>query len=486
MIKKLTAVLLSAVTVLSLSSCRQSTAETTRSADFRLPYSSSDTFNPFESKTDANHALDTLIFESLFTINQSCAAKCSVAKNYVREDLSITVNLRALKFSDRSELTSADVVYSFNRAKNSERYADSLKNFSRAERKGSSVVRFTLDSPDIYAVNLLTFPIVSSENPSVGSGRYFVSKDAKGTFLEYNKISGSVKPKIEKICLVDCQDYNNAVNMLNNGKIDFVFDPLESGNIRSATGKSIPGMMNHLIFLGINSKKSTLKNADFRKGLAEILDQKSIAEEAFNGYAYATATPFKPNWGSLGSIVANSTQARSREAKDAVLNAGYEYDSMGISLMKGDKQVTLTLIVNSANNMKVQAAEAIKTQLINFGIDVEIKKMPLDEYTVAVENGNFDLYIGEVIINNNFDLDCFFTDNGGATFGINSPTVCASYAAFKQGKATLQSFVTSFSDENPFIPICYKGADVCYSTSLEGNVISDENDIYYNIGDWSY
>ena len=234
--------------------------------------------------------------------------------------------------------------------------------------------------------------------------------------------------------------------------------------------------------MGINSNRPVLKNAHFRRGIAKAINQKKIVSDSFNSYAFETATPFDPDWSDMGSVVATNVLSDAAEAKEAFAYAGLKYDKLGVNLLdKSGKQVTLTLIVNSANNMKIAAAEEIKTQLINCGISIDIKKMPLDEYNIAIENGNFDLYIGEVKIANDFNLGCFF-GSGGADFGINSKKLRLTYKAFVSGECSLQDFVTAFCDENPFVPIAYKGADACANPALEADSTISENDIYNGTG----
>lgn len=473
---------------LSMFSCSrgEESDSSASSGNFKLPYLSSDSTDPYACKSDVNSILNSLIYEGLFKISADRNIKKALAEKYTFQDKVITVNLKSTKFSDGSSLTADDVVHSFNRAKQSQRYKSDLSPISSAQKKGSSVVRFTLEGDDVYALNLLTFPIISQKNNYIGTGRYMIDKSKDTHYLVYNKNFEGAKPNIEKIELCECHDYANAVSLLNSGKIDYLFDTLENGNIRSATGKSQAGKMNNLIFMGLNAKKGVLKNSYFRLGIANAVNQKKIAGDAFKGYAFETSTPFDAQWSDMGSVVATPVLSDSAEAKSAFLKAGLEYDKMGVNLLKDGKQVTLNLIVNSANNMKIEAAEMIKTQLINFGISVEIQKMPLDEYNIAIENGNFDMYIGEVKIPNDFNLECFFTSGGGADFGINSPSLKKIYRSFRAGNSSLQDFVSAFCAQNPFVPLAYKGADVCASASLEGNIKATENNIYGGIEEWSF
>lgn len=484
--KKIISIILCVIMAFSLFSCSKGKekSNTASSSSFKLPYLSSDSLSPYKCKSEVNFKLAGLLYDGLFKMSADRNPQKVLAGQYSFQDKVITVNLKSAKFSDGSTVSSEDVVYSFEKAKASDRFSAALTPIATAQKKGSSVIRFTLGSADVYALNLLTFPIISKSSQT-GTGRYAAERKDDGTTLVYNKYHNGDKPQIEKIELCECADYSGAVNLLNNGKIDYLFDELENGNIRSSTGKSQPAKMNNLIFIGINANRPVLKNTHFRRGIAHAINQKKLASDAFETYAFPTATPFDPDWSDMGSVVATTVLSDTAEAKDAFLDSGLKYDKLGVNLLGDDgKQIKLNLIVNSANNMKIAAAEEIKAQLINCGIIVEIQKMPLDEYNIAIENGNFDLYLGEVKIANDFSLDCFF-GSGGADFGINSKKLRVSYKNFISGECSLQDFVSAFCDENPFVPLAYKAADACANSALEADLQVSENDIYNGVEGWS-
>ena len=455
------------------------------SVELTLPFCSTDSYVPYSAKTETNILLSSLVFDSLFVVNSDRSISGKIAESYVKQDKQITVTLSDVKFSDGSALTSNDVVHSFSLAKQSERFRASLQDFEGAVKKGNKVVRFNLSSKNVYALSLLTFPIVKQSNNHIGSGLYKFSEEDGKTFLEYNRYNALKKPKIERFNLLECKEYSSAVNLFNDGKISFLFDTLSDGNIRSNAINSTKAKLNNLIFLGLNSKKGMLKNSRFRAAVSLALNQTELCEEALGSFAIATSTPFDPEWNEIGAVVSNSVLSKENEAREEFLNSGCEYDKMDVNLLSGGKAVELTLIVNSANNMKIALAEQIKAQLVNYGISIELKKMPLDEYNIAIENENFDMYIGEVKIQNDFNLEAFFTDGGGADFGINTSSIGKTYLLFKSGGASLQDFVSAFSEQNPFIPIGYKCADVCFDSSLKVSGNITENDIYNSIEEWS-
>ena len=186
---KLLSILLILSLLLTLGACSSSKKkETTASpANFLLPFSGEDSTDPYACKSDCNALLSELIYESLFVINEHRDPENLLAQNYIAEDKTITVTLKPTVFSDGSALTSDDVIYSYNRAKQSDRYKAALEIMDNVQAKGSSVVRFTLRSKNVYGVNALTFPIVSQKNNLLGSGYYALTEQDGAHALIYNK-----------------------------------------------------------------------------------------------------------------------------------------------------------------------------------------------------------------------------------------------------------------------------------------------------------
>ena len=324
---------------------------------------------------------------------------------------------------------------------------------------------------------------MNAENENLYSGRYYY--DNASSSLLFNEKFADFKPEIKRINLIECKDYSNAVNFFKSGEIDYMIDYLTSGNIETTASNTAKGITNNFVYIGINSKNKYLKNKTFRQAISLATDQKQIVESAFQGFAYSTTTPFNPNWNELGTIVVSPDTAEIASAKELLSSLEYDFDSMDIKLLDNGEEVTLTLVVNGSNNIKIAAAEAIKNQLINIGITVDIKKMPLDEFLVAIENENFDLYLGEVKLLNNFNISCFFS-GGAVNYGINAPLSEKAYNGYLEDTDDLQNFISVFSEENPIIPVCYKSAYICSSLSLSGTREVNENDFYSGIENWSY
>ncbi|MDE6156242.1 MAG: hypothetical protein K2F67_07380, partial [Eubacterium sp.] len=105
-----------------------STAKETDNSTFKLSYTQSDSLDPFKAETQNNQVLASLVFESLFDLDENYEPVTNIATGYAFTDkttLRVDIN-PTLKFSDGSELNTEDVVYSVNAAKKSPAYGSGL------------------------------------------------------------------------------------------------------------------------------------------------------------------------------------------------------------------------------------------------------------------------------------------------------------------------------------------------------------------------
>lgn len=483
-----------AAIVLSLTSCskKEVTTQPTKAAlspsqVLNLPCDYNDTLSPYSIKSETNFYLVSLVYDSLIKMGEKCKYEPSLAESFNETVSSVTVTLAQKVFSDGSPVTSDDVIYSFESARSSERYSDRLSAFSQAQKKDDKTIIFYTHGSSPNSAALLTFPIVKRENPNIGSGRYYKAESTDSApILLYNQYyDESKKPEIDSIYLVNCSDYSSALAMYNNYSIDFYYDRMDMGSKQNADGQTGSCKLNNLIYLGLNEKNKYLSDKAFRAAISYSIDQTILCKKAYLGLGAATTVPTPADKYDMGSVIVNSPISDPTNAKAAFKKAGYKYNSLGVKLLDGKKQITLNLLVCSDNLLKSALAREIKTQLANLGVEVNIKSVAKEEYISQVKKEDFDMYIGEVKLTDNFSLECFFC-SGDTSYGIKNSPVCPTYTGYLEGTSTLQNFISTFCDENPFIPILYRHSLVYHSNLIKGDFSCYEDDIFLNILDWEY
>lgn len=475
----------------------------------RLPYSKSDTLDPYHAESMINRQLSALIYDSLFTIDDTFDPEPLIAESVTASGLTLTVKLKSgAVFTDLSHVTARDVVYSFDCAKDSPVYASRLSGFKSASENGESAVVFTLESPDPYAASCLTFAVVkdgtadgyeertkdtgyreATENIPTGGGRYIPQvKNGDITLTAFRSRLGGFLPRIVKIALVDCPNSESMPYTLEIGEISFFFNNLSTGSYRriSASIDEIP--MNNLVYLGINSGNSPLASPAVRRTLVKLIDREYIAMDSYAGHATPSAAPFNPKWSKAASLTA-ATGTDSAQAIADLENEGYRSVSdYGVRYSGATgRSLNFDMLVCEGSGFRSKAAEYIKSALAKANITVNISELEYEEYMEAVAGGKFDLYLGEIRLSANMSLSPFFGKDGGASFGINAERELEqSYASFLEGKTTMADFTKVFCAYAPFIPLCWRTGMSCCTREMTSKMNSCDGDVYRDIEHWTF
>lgn len=453
-----------------------------------VPFAPSDSVNPFYVKTLVNASLLSLLYDSLFCLDGGFSPVNLIASEYTLVSDSVRVTIDdSLVFSDSSPVSASDVIYSFNKAKSAPLYEESLKNIESCTLDGTYTVNFTLRSPDINAVNLLTFPIVKNgtaegaDSVPVGSGNYVFRQDELRSYLQYNLRHAGGIPKVGTVRLREVSESATLMHVLNTGGIDCFFTDMSDGVAKRSYSGANEVYLNNLVFLGINFENPRLHNAEFRQALSLAISRTAVVQNAFVSHARAAVYPFNTSWEQISSL-----PAASKVQVDADLNAADALLS-ALDLGANGNATSLKLICDAdAGAFMKSAATLISEELSYVNINVSVSFLDRNEYVSALKNGDFDLYLGEIKLTKNMDLSPFFTSSGSASYGIplSELDIDESYLRYKAGTLDLESFLEEFSKLFPFIPLAFRNGQFCYSRSIRSAVQSTEDRLFYNIADW--
>ena len=449
-------------------------------ATLNIGYSEEDSLNPYFMNTDLNSDIVSLVYEPLFYIDDSFCARNSLASAYTINDLTLTVKLdTSAAFSDGVQFSSADAVYSFNLAKQSENYKNELAFISSANATSSDTVVFNLTAKNNNAVDSLSFPIVKTATANdaaslpLGTGLYKINASAESKSLEYNPYCRKPQPNITTVKLVKIPSASTLIHILELGTIDAFFDDLSSGSYSQAAAQTSKTNLSNLVFLGMNSSSYGLSSTALRQAIYYSINRQSIVRNSFKNYAVASVVPYHPEWHALsesGYELSNLTLNYS-EAQRLMKNAGF------------NETLHYNLIVYSGNNFKIAAAYEIKENLKNIGIDLTIRELTWDDYKLSLINGDYNFYIGEVKLPKNMDMSALF--GSGTIYGKPaSDTTAAAYSEYINGNITLDSFTMSFIQNMPFVPICFRMGTLIYSNKISAIADSDIDNAYKNIYEW--
>lgn len=448
------------------------------SSVFKLPFARSDSLNPFFAETVSNQILSELLYDGLFQLNKEFDAEPMLAESFSIDKNTMIVQLKqGQKFSESSVVTGEDVVYSFKLAKSSPAFGKVLEGISSAKAEGNTVT-FTLAKENIYATQLLTFPILKSGTGNttgdfpVGTGKFVLKIDGVDYFLNpnghYDKTS--ILTRIE---LVNVESQESIENSLRIGNISFIFNDLADGTNSKSNSKSSKVPLNNLVYLGFNPSNGIL-NSTIRKGISYSINREEIAQTSYHGFASAAKSVFNPYWSKTKGAEIAVGGADSTAAKNSIAEANY-------------KNQPISLLVNNDNSFRLAAAEQIVKQLSLQGFNVQLVSLPSDQYFAQLGTGVYDMFLGEVKLTNDMSLDTFFSLGGPCSHSINlnESLSAKTYAEYISGNVEVGNFIIDFKDELPIVPVIYRKGMVSYSNQMKVKPESIYGNLFSNISQWT-
>lgn len=501
MIKKIIACLLVLCISMLLFSCDGSKNEPTDTqtqeyilpteivkADITLPYISTDTFDPYTAKSSINRDLISVIYEGLYTPTQDGKGEPLLAESSQTDGKKITVKILSdVKFSDGTALTGNDVKNSFQKAKNSAYYKSNLSNIASVEITDNTTLVFNLYNVDAMALNVLTFPIVKTGGDAcIGSGKYAVDSLDDIIYLNANTNHRDFSTITNKqIALYDMAGISTPIYPFKSNKISVYKQDLTDGNYINLSSQTVSECMNNLVYIGVNSKwAGSVTSLPWVRQVINIgINRTQITASSYLGQGTATVTPFKNEFYKLDYENLPDVGGETERAVAILERNGYtQVNSDGVRT-GSNGELRLNILVCSENQYKVGVAEAVKKSLEELGFSVTVtEKKTAEEFTKALQDGKFGLYIGEVELTDNCDLSEFFTKKGSLTYGINEEFF-ENFSAYKTGTDSVMTFVESFSTEVPFVPLYYRKAIVSVNPNISG---VGDNKCYSGIYNWKF
>ncbi len=489
----------------------------------QLYFSSSDSLNPYKAQTNGNRRLSTLLFDSLTKLDKDLNPVYSLAKSIYIEGRAVTINLKSARFSDGSYVTAEDVTYSISLAKSSKTagFSDQLDSIYSYSASSSSVVYIVLKKEDPFAAALFDFPIVKKgttnrendegkELPPIGSGRYTYKED-KGIYSLIPNKNFRAKPPKNKIALVhtpdtDALDYNIRV-----GGIDLYYSDMHSDTVPSMNGQLAMVDQTNLVFLGVNQNYNMLKNSAVRSAISFAINRNALVEGPFSTYAKPAVAPFPSSLQRMKKAKNLLYQVDDeKKVIEHLAKVGYNNkNDSGIYCNKYGTPLEVTLLYNRGNVYHATAASAIDKQLELKGIYCTLVAKDFASYQYDVRHGHYQLYLGEVKLNKNFDLYPLYSKQltreyttkkttapksteTESTDSTTIPTTTAkptkppidsgnTYKDYLEGDCDINEFLGDFNKDLPFVPLVYRCGALCYSASIPETALGSVSDVYYNI-----
>ncbi len=352
--------------------------------------------------------------ECLLIVDQDGKLQPGQAESYeVSEDgLTWTFHLReGLKWSDGSDLTANDFVYSWKRV------CDPMVAAPYAE----TVLGMVKGYEDAICVNLDDLAVTSPET-YFSNGPFYMTEWVPGSHITFSKNPyywNADAIKLDRLKFVLMEDSNAAYSAYQTGEVLMIKD-VPTEEIPSLEGNS-DFYVDPIIgtyYVSLNIQRAPFDNADVRKALSLAIDREYVAGTLMQGTYSAASNFMGPGWidtdgtefmananGGNPYIDTTNHEANLEEAKQLLADAGYP---------DGEGFPTITYTTNDAGYHKV-VAEYLQQAWAELGIDLQVNIVEWSSFTPMRRNGEFDAarngWVGDYSDPSNM-IELFYTTNG--------------------------------------------------------------------------
>lgn len=449
---------------------------------FGLAYLPSYGLNPYQCTATVNRALFSLLYESLFVVSNQYRAEPVLCESFKVSDEGKTYTftlVRGVAFSDGTPLTAEDVAASVEAARQSPIYQARLSHISYYTVNDDGTFSVFLDTPYENFALMLDVPIVKadtvdSQTPT-GSGSYCL----RGTKLQKNSYWKQLTAPIltaETISLTACSDTGKLRDSFEFGATDLVYcDP----NSAAAVGYrcdyevwEVPTTVMH--YLGFNLYSGYFVNDKLRAAVTLALDREDISNKVYGGFAQASVLPCSPYSDLYDAQLAEQYDYAPAAFKAAVQESGVATSTDYVGHVG-------TLLVCSEDPKRVAAADYIAEVLQKAGLNITVNAVDYDSYKTALQNGDFDLYYGEVRLTANFDLAEFFKEYGNLQYGsIASGGLSALCVASLGNSGSYPELCSQLMQQAPICPVVFKSNAIYVTRGAISSVTPAVDYVFHN------
>ncbi len=458
-----------------------------------------DTLNPLATQYQNVRDVLMIVYEGLFKAESTLEATPVVADSYTvsTSNKIYTIKIKPnIKFHDGTILDAADVVATFDYIKHYETpYSELFKNVLSYKITDALTVSVELISPQADFVNALDFPILpaglakqsfAKENSSfvpIGTGKFKYNgrlQNKNMTFVRNDEWHGSKKAYLDSIKVSFMHSSDDLIHAFDAGEIDmFTTNGSNWGKFNfTANHKIYETSSPRYAFIGINTNKEPTSDVVLRQDINSVINRDEIVEDVMFSHASPATLPII----STAYYFDNAAKSES----------GSSHSTQKPQILKYN--ISLKLLYNSESDIKQRTAAYLKKAFEPYGITLVPEAVTFEEYKRRISEANYDLYIGEVIMNNNMNMDFMFsslqkTDQNVCTFVSDEfDSLLANLNMMSPDKQNSELFFENFRkyfDENvPQIPLFHTNTALFVSSYIKGGITANMSTFYGDIGNF--
>jgi len=470
---------------------------------FSLRVNPNSSLNPITATSRENLLACGLVYDTLFEVDEYFGLSSRLVKSWETTDDGTTWLFHMdtmVPFHDGTTLTAYDASYSINRARRTTYYAGRLAVVYGVSALNDELLMISLQYADMQFPARLIIPVIKddsiNESFSPGSGPYMFTEELDRLVLFPDHPDAAEMP-LEEIHLKRYADPGELIAAFEDSVIDLVTnDPSGLDNLGySGVNEVRYYTTSSMHYIGFNANSSLFCYPECRYALGFALDRAALVAEDMAGCAEPATLPICPSSALYDEELAGALGYRMEQSLREFAAAGVadhdddgklEYMLTGIPM-----EIRLQFIVCGESTPKVQAARSIAAQLEEMGITVELRALDWDDYLEALEEGEYDLYYGEVLLTADFDLSPLVCTEGSMNYGGHSYADCdaaveAYLMADDAGRAAAcRNMCETLARYALIQPICFEKHQVITHRGVVSGVTPNQYNVFRNFKDWT-
>jgi len=469
---------------------------------FSLNASRAAGYCPLLTTNTANLLFLPLVYDTVFTVEEDFTVSSEIITQVTTEDYvwwTFKVDT-GIRFHDGSTLTARDVTYSIQRAMGSAQYRERLGVIYGISALDEETFAISTAGPRTQLTALLNIPVIKYDSlydefpPGTGPYQFNEAGDALVAFPQWHR---GEKLPVDTIYLKEYSTLEDTVYAYKDSLLDLVVnDPtgvLGAGYGTANEVRYCPTTNMH--YLGFNETSPFFRYTAYRYGVIFAVDRARIVSKVLEGCGLAASTVISP-----ASVLANReygeyyaySRQKARNCYNSANVRDYDDDGYLEYMVTGiPMEINLNFVVCADSAAKVAAAEIIAADLEALGLRVTLRALAWEDYVTALEEGDFDLYYGEVKLTAEFDVTALLTRDGSLNYGgVTDPAYETALEAYLQAEeadrpAAADALCKLIIDTAPIVPICFERRQVLTHRGVVSGVAATQYNVFHRIEDWT-
>lgn len=458
-----------------------------------------DSFNPYVTSSAWNQVVGMLVYENLVELDDNFEAVPNLITAWSTEDgYNWTFSVDTTRvFHNGDSMTAYDAVYSIQQAMAyGGRYAARFRNVAGISANDRETFAVALEEANYRFYQLLNVPCIEYssgwENTPPGTGPYQFSAAENYLTLDEKHPKAADMP-LDTIYLKEYTAAEDILQAFEDSYIDLV---INNPNAMSSLGYASTNITKYvdttsMHFLGYNTTSGAFMNPVLRAVLTYAIDRNGIVSDIMEGAGVAAALPIHPNSPLYPAEYAASLAYSESSFERALANIGVaDLDGDGTMELNGQRY-TINFIVCSDSAVKVFAARRIAQEMQKCGINVNLRELSYDDYLENLEEGNFDIYYGEVMLCSDWDMSMFFEWEGDLNpGGLNDNTLLSHVKTFLASTdetrlINAERLYQYIGQNAPITVICFEKSEVLYHRGVLAGLSPTQDNLFYGMENWT-